>query len=297
MQRTRTETFLLYGLMILTLALSTAFVVATIGWGYGFPAVFVSLILASFIAILAYTSLGGVGGDVFQLGPAKLTGAIAGLVAVFWLVNGPMDNNMKDVRAIAIGKGAQKEIDSQQEKLAAEQRLRRKAEQRVAELESATSDQQSSGVSALLKRIEASSADDALGKGVLQLMKDGKGPFDATLQTLTLSGRFNSDVQKGTFRFCHDKRPELQDKPVRFEIVNAEAGTSNKIELEPGADIGPGLCSAIKFDVQLGCDAVDALIKSSASACDVSRGVAWTDQSANRIYELTATTLNPELVH
>jgi hypothetical protein len=127
-------------------------------------------------------------------------------------------------------------------------------------------------------------------------MKDGRGPFDATIQTLNLSARFNSDVQKGTFRFCHDKRPELQDKPVRFEVVDAEAGTSTRIELQPGADIGPGLCSAIKFDVQLGCDAVEQLVKSGASACDAARGVAWTDQSANKIYALTATILNPELV-
>ena len=41
MQRSKTEILLLYGLMLLTLALSTGFVVATIGWGYGFPAVFV----------------------------------------------------------------------------------------------------------------------------------------------------------------------------------------------------------------------------------------------------------------
>jgi hypothetical protein len=100
MQRTKTETWLLYGLMILTLALATAFVIATVFRGYAFPAVYVSLILAAFVAILAYTALGGAGGDVFQLGPAKLTGAIAGLIAVFWLVNGPMNENMKDARAI-----------------------------------------------------------------------------------------------------------------------------------------------------------------------------------------------------
>lgn len=297
MQRSKTETFLLFGLMILTLALSTAFVVATVVWGFAFPAVFVSLILAAFVAILAYTSLGGVGGDVFQLGPAKLTGAIAGLIAVFWLVNGPMDKNMRDAKAIAVGKDAQKQIDVEQAKALAEQQKRRAAEKRLADLEASASDEQSNSVSALLKRIETSSADDALGKGVLKLARDGKGPFDRTLQTLTLSARFNSAVEKGTFLYCHDKRPELADKPVQFEILDAAAGTSQKIELKAGADIGPGLCSAIKFDVQLGCDAVDALIKSSASACDANRGVAWTDQSANKVYELTATILNPELVH
>lgn len=204
---------------------------------------------------------------------------------------------MKNVKAIAIGKDAQKEIDAEQAKLNVEQRLRRKADQRIVELESSISDQQLNSVSALLQRIGSSSADDPLGKGVLQLMRDGKGPFDATLQTLTLSARFNGAVEKGTFRFCHDKRSELQDKPVRFEIVDPDAGTSEKIMLRPGADIGPGLCSAIKFDVQLGCDAVGQLIKSSASTCDTDRGVAWTDPSANRVYKLTATVLNPVLVH
>ena len=297
MQRTRTETYLLYGLMGLTLLLSTGFVIATVGWGYGFPAVFVSLILAAFVAILAYTSLGAAGGDVFQLGPAKLTGAIAGLVAVFWLVNGPMDNNMKDVKAIGVGRDAQKEIDAAEAKAVDEQRLRRKAEQRAADLEAASSDQQSNSVSEILQRIQKSSADDALGKGVLQLMKDGKGPFNAALQTLTLKARFNEKVPQGAFLYCHDKRPELQDHSVKFEVVDPETGSSQKIILNAGADIGPGICAQIKFDVQLGCDAAKELVGTSMSACDVKRGIAWTDASANKVYDLTATVLNPELVH
>jgi hypothetical protein len=297
MQRSSTETFFLYGLMGLTLLLSTGFVIATVGWGYGFPAVFVSLILAAFIAILAYTSLGGVGGDVFQLGPAKLTGAIAGLVAVFWLVNGPMANDMKDVKAIAAGKDAQKQIDAAEAKALDEQRLRHKAEQRVAELQAASSDEQSNSVSAILQKIQASSADEPLGKGVLQLMKDGKGPFRATLQTLTLKARFNEKVPQATFLYCHDKRPELQDHPVQFEIVDPDTGSSQKIVLNSGADIGPGICAQIKFDVQIGCDAVKALLGGSTSACDVKRGIAWTEPSANKVYDLTATILNPDLVH
>jgi hypothetical protein len=297
MQRSRTETFFLYGLMGLTLLVSTAFVIATVGWGYGFPAVFVSLILAAFIVILAYTSLGGVGGDVFQLGPAKLTGAIAGLIAVFWLVNGPMANDMKDVKAVAVGRDAQKEIDAAEAKTLDEQRLRRNAERRVAELEATSSDQQSNSVSAILKRIQASSADDALGRGVLQLMKDGKGPFNTSLETLMLEARFNGKVPQGTFLYCHDKRPELQDHPVKFEVVDPETGSSQAIVLNAGADIGPGICTQIKFDVQLGCDAVQALIGNSTSACEAKRGIAWTDSSANKVYGLTATILNPELVH
>jgi hypothetical protein len=297
MQRSKLELIFLICLISFTLLTVVGLGLATVFWGYGFPGTLAALLAGICVGTLSYTFLGGVDGAVFKLGGFQLAGSVAAIVIVFYLVNGPLDNSMKDVRAIAIGKDAQKQIGALEAQIATEQKLKNEAVQRANRLEAQESDERVTGDSAILKKIGESSADDALGKGVLQLYKDGKGPFDRTLQTLQLSARFNSQVASGTFRYCHDKRPELEDKPVRFEIIDASAGTSQKIELQAGADIGPGLCSAIKFDVQLGCDAVAQLLGNSAKSCDMKNGVAWTDASDNKVYDLTATILNPELMH
>lgn len=294
--RTKAETVFLACLAVGTLLAALGFVIATVAWGYGFPSTMVAILLGICIATLAYTFLGGVGGAVFKLGGFELAGAAALILIVFYLVDGPMAKGMKDVQAIQLGRTAEQRISSEQAKTVKERERRQEAERRLSEVQSETEDRATDSVAGLLTRIEKSTADDRLGKGVLSLLRDGKGPFDPTIATLTLPVRFNHQVTAGTFQFCHDSRAELRGKPVRFELVNAEAGTSESIVLRPGADIGPGLCAQIKFDVALGCDAVGKLLPNAISKCDSTSGVAWIDPASGRTYELTATTLNPDLV-
>jgi hypothetical protein len=108
---------------------------------------------------------------------------------------------------------------------------------------------------------------------------------------MKLQSRFVQDVPSGTFRFCHDSKPELQDKQIQFEVVDPESGNSRKIVLRAGGDIGPGACQVIKFDVQLGCDGAEALLQFQ---CVERRGVAWPAPSDNRVYELVSTIMNPD---
>lgn len=293
--RTRAETVFLACLAVGTLLAALGFVIATVGWGYGFPSTMTAILLGICIATLAYTFLGGVGGAVLKLGGISLAGAAALILIVFYLVDGPMAEGMKDVQAIELGRTAEQRLSEEQAKTLQERMRRQDAERRLSEVQDTTEDRATDSVAGLLARIEKSTADDRLGKGVLGLLRDGKGPFDPTIATLTVPVRFNHQVTSGTFQFCHDRRAELRGKPVRFELVNAEAGTSESITLRPGADIGPGLCSQIKFDVALGCDAVGKLLPAAVSRCDGTGGVAWIDPASNRTYELTTTILNPDL--
>jgi hypothetical protein len=70
--RSRGEWIFLVALLILTLLATIGFVLATIFGKHAFPATFVALLMGIFVATLAYTSLGGVRGAIFQLGGFKL---------------------------------------------------------------------------------------------------------------------------------------------------------------------------------------------------------------------------------
>lgn len=73
-----------------------AFAFLGVGFGiflpirFGFvrvPAMLVSILLATGIAALAYRFLGGVEGTTFTVGTLKLTGALAALAGIAWLIN------------------------------------------------------------------------------------------------------------------------------------------------------------------------------------------------------------------
>lgn len=288
-KRSRAETIFLGAVFGCTLLISIAFVIATIGWGLGFPAVVVALLLGMSIATLAYAFLGGVGGTEFTVGAAKLAGSAALIAIVYWLVSGPLEKNMNDVKAIAAGKVAEGTIAAERQNTLTEHNARLAAEQKVRELQSQAGIAQSDSDAAVLARIRQSSPDDDLGRGIIGIYRSHQGPFRS--RTMQLKARFIQDVADGTFRYCHDGRPELADKKVQLEVVDPETGTSRKIALSAGGDIGPGACQVIKFDIQVGCDAAGALLQVD---CDAHRGVAWPAPSDNRIYELVATVLNPD---
>jgi hypothetical protein len=119
---------------------------------------------------------------------------------------------------------------------------------------------------------------------VLRIQENRQGPWRR--QALNLKGRFLHSVPKGTFWFCHDRRPDLIGKNVQFELVNREAATSERITLQSGGDIGLGICENLDFDVQLGCDAASELLKLE---CSAQRGVAWPEGSAARTFDLVTT--------
>lgn len=286
----RGEKVFVGGFAALAFAVSLSFVIATVGWGLGFPAVFVAVALGICIASIVYAFLGGVAGAEFSVvSGIKLAGSLAAIAAIYLLVSGPLEKNMNDVKAIAAGKVAERVIQEERERAIAEHAARLKAEHKVQELQSEAGITQSDTDAAVLARIRKSTADDDLGRGVLAIYRNRQGPFRS--RTLKLQSRFIQDVPAGTFRFCHDSKPDLQNKKVRFEVIDSETGTSRKVELQAGGDIGPGACQVIKFDVQVGCDAAQALLQVE---CDERRGVAWPTPSDNRIYELVATVTNPD---
>jgi hypothetical protein len=264
-------------------AMSAGFVVASEFWGVGFPAVFVAVALSICIACIVYAFLGGVAGAEFSLGEGlKLAGSAAVIAAVYYVISDPLDKSMNDAAAITAGKAAERTI-------ADEHAARGKAERQVLELQSEVGIRQSGGDAAVLARVRQSTADDNLGRGLISIFRNHQGPFRR--RTVEFEARFVQDVPGGTFSFCHDRNPELQDKQVQFEMVDPETGASKNIQLRAGGDIGPGACQVIKFDIQLGCDATAKLL---ALACDDRRGVAWPATADNRPYKVFATTQNPD---
>lgn len=269
---------------------SLGFVIATVVWGFAFPGVFVAIALGICIASLVYAFLGGVAGAEFSvINGLKVAGSLAVIAIIYYLVSGPLDASMNDAKAVAAAKGAESRIEQEQQKTLDEHTARLRAEQKVQELQSQAGITQSDTDAAVLGRIRQSSADDDLGRGVLTIYRNHQGPFRS--QTMKFQSRFLQEVPPGTFRYCHDGKPELQDRQIQFEVVDPDTGTSRKIVLRAGGDIGPGACQVIKFDVQLGCDAAKALLQVD---CDERHGVAWPSPSDNRIYELVATVMNPD---
>jgi hypothetical protein len=287
---TRGEKIFVGGFAVFTFAVSLGFVIATVGWSLAFPGVFVAIALGICIASIVYAFLGGVAGAEFSaVAGMKVAGSLAAIAIVYYLISGPLENSMNDAHAIAAGKAAESTIQEEHQRTVSEHAARLSAEQKVRELQSEAGIQQSDSDAAVLARIRQSTLDDDLGRGVLGIYRNRQGPFRSN--TIKLQARFIQDVPDGTFRFCHDRRPDLQDKQVQFEIVDPETGASKKIQLRAGGDIGPGACQVIKFDVQLGCDAAKDLLQLD---CDDQRGVAWPASSGNRIYELVATVMNPD---
>jgi len=291
---TRYEKAFLIALISGALAISLGFVAATVFGGYGFPATVVAVLFGIAIAALVFAFLGGTADASFQVGAARLGGTSALILIVVWFIKGPMYEELKDAAAINAGRNAAEKLASANERADAEREAKEQALSQLRTARSNCSETQAETVAGILTRIEESSATDRLGQGVLKLRDRGKGPFNPVLSTTKLAVRFVSSVEKGTFRACYGKQPDLRDKPVTFEIIDAEAGTSRKITLKPGSDIGVGLCSAISFDVQLGCDAALDLVPDAALRCDERTGVAWKEPAANRSYEVVATLLNPD---
>jgi len=280
----RFELIFVSSLIVGSLLVSLAFVVLTIVFKYGFPSTFVAILLGVAIGAAVYRFLGGVTGTEFKVGAAKLAGSAALIVIVFYLVDGPLQRNMNDVEAIAVGKTAQADLRIERQRALAERTAKERAEQRVAELEAGATVRQSSTVEGTLAQVKKSTAGDVLGKGVLQIQANRQGPWRR--QASNLKARFLHTVPNGTFRFCHDRRPDLHGKRVEFELVNSQAGTSEKVTLDAGGDIGLGLCQNLDFDVQLGCDAANELLKLE---CSVQRGVAWPEGDDKRTFDLVTT--------
>lgn len=287
---TRGEKIFVGAFAVFAFIVSLGFVIATVGWGLAFPGVFVAVALGVSIASIVYAFLGGVAGAEFSVvAGLKLAGSLAAIAIVYYLISGPLDKSMNDAKAIAAGRDAEAAIQAERQRAIGERTARLTAEQRVRELQSEAGIHQSDSDAAVLARIRESTAGDDLGRGVLNIYRVHQGPFRA--QTMKLQSRFIQDVPSGTFRFCHDRRPELQDRQVQFEVVDPDTGSSKKLQARAGGDIGPGACEVIKFDVQLGCDAARSLLQLE---CDERHGVAWPAPSDNRTYELVATILNPD---
>jgi len=277
---TKGEKIFVGGFALGAFLISLGFVIATVGWGFGFPAVWVAIALGICIASIVYAFLGGIAGTEFSaMAGIKLAGSLAAIVAIYWIFSGPLERNMNDVKAVAVGKAAEAALTEERGRTAAERAARVNAEQKLQLLEADTGIKQSDTDAAAVARVRNSSDQDDLGRAVLRIERNHEGPWRA--RVMKLNGRFIQDVPPGTFRFCHDKRPELQDGPVQFEAVDPDSGTSRKITLGPGGDIGPGACQVISFDVQLGCDAAKQLL---AVECDARRGVAWPASTDKRAY-------------
>lgn len=286
---TRGEKIFVGGFAVFTFAVSLGFVIATVGWKLAFPAVFVAVALGICIASIVYAFLGGVAGAEFSaVAGLKLAGSLAAIAIIYYLVSEPLEKNMNDVRLIEVGKNAEAKLLEAQTETIRERTARRRLELRVAELESGARVTESGTVAATLARVRSSTADDDLGEGIITIYRNREGPFRR--RALALKARFLHSVPSGTFWFCHDRRPDLQGKDVRFELVDRAAGTSEKIVLRAGGDIGLGVCADIPFDVQLGCDAAGELLKLQ---CSPGRGVAWPEGSAVRTFDLVATNMNP----
>lgn len=286
---TRGEKGFVGAVSVVVFVISVAFVATTVFAGYGFPATFVAISLGISIASLVYAFLGGVAGSEFSVvSGIKIAGSAALIAIVFWLVAGPLEKNMNDVKAIATGKAAERQIAEEQRNTTLEHAARVKAEQQLRLLQADTGIKQSDTDAGILARLRQSTAKDDLGRGALKMEQDHQGPWRADL--LKLNARFIQEIPTGTFRFCHDKRPELQDAQAQFELVDPESGTSKKINLKAGGDIGPGACQIITFDVQLGCDAAKELL---GVECDDRRGVGWQAPADNHAYNLVASVTSP----
>jgi len=283
-------------MILLTLLFATSFVVATVAYGFGFSAIFVSFLMGLCLATISYAFLGGVEGAVFEAGRLRLAGAAAVVLVTVVALNGPLAREMADVKAIAAGREAEARIAAEQRKAADERAGRLVAERRAIELEGQAADGETNSVAGTIARLRRSTADQPLGRGVLELFRSGAGPFNRALGTVRLPVRFNEQVRAGTFQYCHSRRPEFHDRPVRFDLVDAQNATSTFIVLEPGNDIGAGLCTDIDSDVRLGCDAVTTLLPNMVAGCDGRAGVAWLPPNTNRKYDVVATILNPALV-
>jgi len=296
--RTLLEMKFLIAIISATLLAAISFVLVSQIGRYGLPSPAVAILFGIAIASLAYAFLGGIHDASFSIGALKVGGAVAVIIGTFWAVQGPMDKNMNTLEKIAKGENAEKLIKEQTNRADAAEGKLVEAKNQITKLQDAAETREEASVAAHVKRIADSSPNDDLGRDILQLERERKGPWRRDLQTLQLSARFIGTVQEGTFRFCHGKHPELAGQQVEFEVVDAAAGTSKTVQLRAGADIGAGLCSKTEFDVQLGCDAVDSLIKDVAPTCDPVRGVGWSDPNAvTKAWDLTATILNTEVPH
>jgi hypothetical protein len=286
---TRAEKIFIACFATFTFLVSLGFVITTVSWGLGFPAVFVAVALGICIASIVYAFLGGVAGAQFTvIKGVSLAGTLAAIAIVYYLISDPLQKNMNDVKAIETGKSAESRIQQLEEQVASEQAARMKAEEQAREAAASAGLNKSDNDAAVLAQVRKSTASDRLGRGIIDIYRNHEGPFHS--ETLQLQSRFLQDVPSGTFRFCHDSKPAFQDKQIQFEIVDPDTGTSRKIQLHAGGDIGAAACQVIKFDVQLGCDAAKALLQVN---CDDKRGVAWAAPSDNRIYPLSATVMNP----
>jgi hypothetical protein len=286
-KRSIVESIFLGAIFLGSVAVSIYFVIETQRHGEGFPSVIVAVLLGIAVATISYAFLGGVEGSGFKFAAGKLAGAAAVIAAVYFLIAGPLDKNMNTVKDISEGKRAI-------EKFAPVQGALTDAQRNLKLCNSGLEIANTRSVEACLVAVRDSDAADDLGTGILDIYKDGAGPFKRVVSRGRFKARFHKDVPDGTFWYCSSKNPELAKKNLLFEYVSQPSDPATQWELKAGDDIGHGRCSStnppLEFDVQLGCDAAKALL---GLQCDNGRGVGWTDATPNKVYDLPVTVMNP----
>lgn len=137
----------------------------------------------------------------------------------------------------------------------------------------------------IISQLEDATPSSDLGRNVLELAKNGRGPFKRTEEKIRVS--FNSKIREGTYRAC-----EYADNPFqeRLELGRVKEGDPvGKISLDQGDSFGPG-CNDYSYQLSVGCDAAKALLipDIEQAGCDAAGGVRWVEGMTRRKFELSA---------
>lgn len=248
------------------------------------PPTMQATLLAITVGTLCYAFLGGVVENKFAMGGVTLAGTAAIMGAMIWFLPERIGEEMSRRETTQSGhKENQVNTALREENRDLREQLARAA---------------SGAAPNVVQLVSQSPPDSEIGSSILDLFKQGAGPFQRELESLPIKAVFHQSVRPRTFSHCRSTAQRVRSRPVVFRYNQLNSTEVRSVVLLPGEDMGMGICDRIDFTVQLGCDALLQLMPGEVERCD-NNGIVWKDASRTQSpprFDLVSSILNPELV-
>lgn len=144
----------------------------------------------------------------------------------------------------------------------------------------------------IVKHVRNSAYDDEIGRQILKIQQDKRGPWAELGTQLALKAKFYGRVEPGTFRYCHNGDYNFDQGLVKIQIGDDSPVGTAEIHLVPGKDVGAKICKTLDYDLQLGCDALAEFFPDAVAEC-TGEPIRWKAGESNRSIQIYATAINP----
>jgi hypothetical protein len=248
-----------------------------------YPPMLVSILLGIGTAALTYRYLGGTRGSEFQVGALKVAGSAAMLLGTAAFTNwGLADQMTKDhgPRTISALEARNRALRDEAEN----------SEQTIRDLQAELEGQTQAAQEGLLQRVAELTPDSFAGRGILDLVNKGSGPFSKVKRSISV----NATVTEGPrgvsgFHACSDLGLTNESVRIYASTMEGEVTSERSIEGRQTGRLSTDQCSSrnASFKLRLSCEMGKELFPNRITACTNDGNVGWKDVRASRTFPVS----------